>query len=143
MTCIAIEHSAPQHFRRVLSALTKLAGRDLNVCKSSLQPVEEARRIAGELLKQESRGTGDTENAMRRIEARYGVPYGLQWALRYRPPKDIVVSAWTRLLVAYEAECERIERKAALERERIRILRNATDPSLARAGGGVGTEEVA
>ncbi len=35
-----------------------------------------ARSWANELLRRESRGPGDMENAMRRLETRYGIPYG-------------------------------------------------------------------
>lgn len=105
--------------------------------------VDEAQRIAREMVANEARGPGDLINAMRRIEARYGVPYSLLKALRYNPPSDIMIGVWTRLLNAYEAECERVERKAQLERERIKAIRDATNPSVARAGGGVASKETA
>jgi hypothetical protein len=42
-----------------------------------------------ELLRRETRGPGDTEGAMRRLEARYGLDYWTQWGIRYRPPTEI------------------------------------------------------
>lgn len=42
-----------------------------------------------ELLRRETRGPGDTENAMRRLEVRYGLDYWTQWGLRYRPPTEV------------------------------------------------------
>lgn len=98
--------------------------------------VDQARAIARDLVQHESRGPGDTDNAMRRLEARYGVPYGFLWSLRYRPPKDVLMGAWHRLTAAYRAECERVERRAAAERERIEAL----DAALASMGNAAGAE---
>lgn len=65
----------------------------------------------------EARGPGDMENAMRRLEARYGVPWRTFWQLRYRPPADVFVGVYLSLKAAYEAECERQERLLRHERE--------------------------
>lgn len=94
--------------------------------------VEHAARMSRVMVAREMRGPGDTEAAMRRIEARYGVPYSLQWSLRYRPPKDILVGAWLRLSAAYQAECERQERLWRTERESKEAL-NAVGRALDRA----------
>lgn len=73
--------------------------------------VEEARRLANELLKLESRGAGDLENAMRRLSNRYGIPWRTFWTLRYRTPSDVFVSVFEKLKEAHRAECGRqIER---------------------------------
>lgn len=77
--------------------------------------VETAGAWARWLVQRESRGPGDTENAMRRISRRYGVPYSILWSLRYRPPKDMLVSAFIRLEAAYEAE--KLRQMKALEEE--------------------------
>lgn len=42
-----------------------------------------------EMVSREARGPGDTEGAMRRLEARYGLDYWTQWGLRYRPPAEV------------------------------------------------------
>lgn len=75
---------------------------------------------ANELLRRESRGPGDSENAMRRLEARYGISWRTFWQLRYRPPSDVFVGVYQRLHAAYLAECERQER---LLRHEIEIVK--------------------
>lgn len=72
----------------------------------SVAYVDEARRMAGDLIARESRGSGDLENAMRRIESRYGIPYGFLWGLRYRPPKDLLMGLFLRLQSAYERQLD-------------------------------------
>lgn len=79
--------------------------------------IADARTWANELIRRESRGPGDMENAMRRIEARYGVPWRTLWTLRYRPPADVMVGVYLNLKAAYESECSRQERLARHERE--------------------------
>lgn len=69
--------------------------------------LHDAQRWAGELVERESRGRGDSEKAMRRLEAKYGIPWRTFWALKYRPPTDIFISTYMRLRSAYVAECER------------------------------------
>ena len=59
---------------------------------------------------------GDLENAMHRLEARYGIPWRVFWNLRYRAPADVMVGVWRQLKAAYEIECERQERLLAHER---------------------------
>lgn len=41
------------------------------------------------MVAREARGPGDIENAMRRIESRYGLEFWTQWGWRYRPPTEI------------------------------------------------------
>lgn len=78
--------------------------------------VSEAQMWASHMVPRESRGPGDTENAMRRLEARYGIPWRVFWNLRYRTPADVMVGLWRQLHAAYENECERQERLLAHER---------------------------
>ena len=73
--------------------------------------VEQARTWANALVLNESRGPGDMENAMRRIEQRWGVPASVLWSLRYRPPKDVATSIMLTLMAAHEGMCERQKRK--------------------------------
>lgn len=56
-----------------------------------MSDVAVASEIARRLVQAESRGPGDTENAMRRISSRWGVPFTFLWSLRYRPPADILM----------------------------------------------------
>jgi hypothetical protein len=76
----------------------------------------DARSWANELVRRESRGPGDMENAMHRLQSRYGIPWRTFWALRYRPPADVFVGVYLQLKAAYEAECQRQERLIAHER---------------------------
>lgn len=76
-----------------------------------MSDVAVATDIARRLVHAESRGPGDTKNAMRRLSARYGIPFNTLWSLRYRPPGDILMGVYRRLVAAYEAECERQMRR--------------------------------
>lgn len=73
---------------------------------------------AGALVWREARGPGDLDNAMRRIEARFGLPYATLWALRYRVPKSVDAGFFARLAQAFEMQCQRQERFYAGERDR-------------------------
>lgn len=86
--------------------------------------VASARDWANALVRRESRGSGDTENAMRRLEVRYGIPWRTFWSLRYRPPNDILTGVFFRLKAAYEAECER----------QVRLLQHELEITKAKAG---------
>ena len=78
--------------------------------------VARASRWAEALWNKVYLGLGDTqEAAMHRAEQRYGVPAQTFWALRYRKPKDLAASVYMRLMLAYEAECDRQEAKLAHE----------------------------
>jgi hypothetical protein len=115
-------------------------------CKSLLRQEQKmpsavacAQEWAKAIVQRESRGPGDLENAMRRIERRYGVPYSVLWACRYRPPKDMQVSVWLKLQAAYVAECERQERLLKHERETVEAT-NAVSSALLRAAARVAGE---
>ncbi len=76
-------------------------------------------------------GMGDTQEAsMYRAAERYGVEPQTFWALRYRPPKDILASIYFRLFAAYEAECGRQEARLRHELELTKKL-PATESRLA------------
>jgi hypothetical protein len=66
-----------------------------------------------DLTRMKSRGPGDIENAMRRIEREYGIDYGFLWSLRYRRERlrIISISVYESIRAAYRAECERQMRK--------------------------------
>lgn len=90
------------------------------MCKKGDTPVQEivaARQWADAMVQRESRGSGDLENAMRRLETRYGIPWRTFWMLRYRPPHDIAASIFMKLFAAYRAECERQMRQLRHELE--------------------------
>lgn len=89
-----------------------------SVSSSAETFVEEASSKASWLVQREVRGPGDLPQAMHRIEARYGIPYATLLALRYRKPRDILISVYVRICEAHRAECERqkrlIEHEAAI-----------------------------
>ncbi len=74
---------------------------------SDASVVSEAKGWANFLVRSESHGPGDTDNAMRRVARRYGLPNSTLWALRYRAPKDLLASVYLKLRSAYQAEHER------------------------------------
>ena len=116
-----------------------------NLCSGAKMTatVETAQRIANELILDESRGPGDLDNAMRRIERKHGLDYWLLWALRYRAPKDILLGQWTQLVGAYEAERERQRRLYEHERQMAEAM--GVSPALVSTAdfvaGGMGSEE--
>ena len=73
--------------------------------------VSQAKAYAQQLLRWESRGPGDTDNALRRIARRHGINYSALWSLRYRAPKRIWADVLSSILVAYETERLRQLRK--------------------------------
>lgn len=87
--------------------------------------VDDAASWAKLLTQRESRGPGDMENAWRRLETRYGVPWRSFWALRYRPPKRISAPLFDRLRTAYLME---IERQRRLLEHEITITKAKTGP---------------
>ena len=74
---------------------------------SDLSAITEAKRLVDELLRLESRGVGDRENAMRRLGNRYGLPWRTFWNIKYRDQKDVFVGVLRRLQEAHRAECGR------------------------------------
>lgn len=91
--------------------------------------VQDAKMHASLLVRIESRGPGDTDNAMRRLEQKYGIPYWTLWALRYRLPKIIAPEAFCRIKAAYQAECRRQARHFAHE-QMITEAKNAVSAAL-------------
>jgi len=95
--------------------------------------VMRARTAFDDLLRFETRGPGDTANAMRRIATRAAVPFGKLWALRYRPPKEIASHVLARIEAAHAAECERQLRRLAHDVEVTAAIAGAAHPAV-RAG---------
>lgn len=74
----------------------------------SAQMLTEARQWADELTGMEITGPRDLEDAWRRLETRYGIPYSTFWSLRYRADlKDIWASLHRMLQLAVEHERSR------------------------------------
>lgn len=70
---------------------------------------------------------------MRRLEARYGIPWRTFWSLKYRPPSDVFVSIYNRLQAAYQSECERQMRLLAHEIEIAKAKGLAGAPAVSAA----------
>lgn len=89
--------------------------------------------LSNDLLRWETRGPGDTANAMRRIANRAAVPFGKLWALRYRPPKEIASHVLARIEAAHAAERERQLRRLAHDVEITAALAGSDHPAVAAA----------
>ena len=95
--------------------------------------VDEAAEWAKALTRNEARGPGDLENAMHRLEVRYGVPWRTFWALRYRKPEWITALTYQRLRSAYQAECERQMRRYEHELEITKAKAGASETLVSAA----------
>lgn len=95
---------------------------------------------ANALVRREARGPGDQENAMRRLEARYGIPWRTFWSLKYRPPQDVFAAVYFRLRGAYQSECERQMRLLEHELELTKAKAGPSDAAVAAASAVVGEE---
>lgn len=92
-----------------------------------------ARDIAKRLINAEASGPGDYENAMYRLQGKYGLSFSFLHSLKYRPPNDILLSQWMRLLDVYEMKCAQQERLFQEERKTARALKDATSKTLVSA----------
>lgn len=100
----------------------------------AVQAVREAQGWARQLVQRESRGSGDQDNAIRRLCNRYdGLTPSMLEALLYRPPKDILVSKYVALQTAFISECEKHERALRHERE-VAQAKSILGSSFIRAG---------
>lgn len=110
------------------------------MCKTCLRDLQmvtaeviQAKGLASEMLRWESRGPGDTDNALRRIAQRHGIEYGALWSLRYRAPKRIWADVANAIAAAYENERQRQLRKLAHEAEITAAVAGARSPRVAKA----------
>jgi hypothetical protein len=67
------------------------------------------------MVELETRGSGDTEGALRRLEARFGLPYWSLWHLRRGAAKTVEAGLFARIRGAYLSYCE--QQVAALQHE--------------------------
>lgn len=91
-----------------------------------MSAVSTAQEWSRQLVQREARGNGDTENAMHRLEQRYGIPWRTFWSLRYRPPKSICADVWLRMRAAHEAELNHQMRKLQHEIEITKAITGLT-----------------
>lgn len=59
------------------------------------------------MVQRESRGPGDIDNAMSRLEQRYGLPFWSLWYLRKGKAKTVEASLLARIRAAYLDMCHR------------------------------------
>lgn len=104
--------------------------------------VSNARDWANALIQRESRGPGDLDNSMRRLEARYGISANTFWRLRHGRVKEIYASTYTRLQAAYLAECDRQVRIIKQQAEIAKAKGLAHAPVVAEASALVDDEAV-
>ncbi|HSM42021.1 MAG TPA: hypothetical protein VK862_14810 [Afifellaceae bacterium] len=88
----------------------------------------ETLRIHREMVDREARASGDTESAMRRLEARYGLDYWSQWVCRYK--RTVTPQFATKLHGAYLDLVERSVRRD-LEALKIEQAKGAADDDVA------------
>lgn len=88
--------------------------------------VEAASNYVRTMVQRESRGPGDIDNAMQRLEARYGLPFWSLWHLRKGKAKSCEVSLYQRIKSAYFDMCQKQADSLLHEI----ILEAATDDSL-------------
>ena len=103
--------------------------------------VSEACEWAKVIVRRESQGNGDHDNAIRRLCNRYeGLTPSMFNNLLYRPPKDMLVSKYLSLRSAYLSECERQERALRHERE-ITQAKSRLSSAFVAASDALGREE--
>lgn len=69
--------------------------------------VDAATEYVRTMVQRESKGPGDLENAMSRIEAKYGLPFWTLWHLRRGKAKTVEASMLARIRAAYLDMCQR------------------------------------
>ena len=93
-----------------------------------------ARDILDDLIRYESRGHGDADNALRRLGAiDDDVPYGFLWNLKYKPPERVQPKKLRGLLRLHAYVCERLLRKLEHDLERTREIAGSLDPAVVAA----------
>jgi hypothetical protein len=69
--------------------------------------VDAATEYVRTMVQRESRGPGDIDNAMNRLEAKYGLPFWTMWHLRKGRAKTVEASMLARIRSAYLDMCAR------------------------------------
>jgi hypothetical protein len=88
-------------------------------CKISENSTQMSAVAAGTYVRRmvelETRGSGDTEGAMRRLETRFGLPFWSLWHLRQGRAKTVDADLYSRIRGAYLSFCE--QKISALQHE--------------------------
>jgi hypothetical protein len=93
--------------------------------------VEAATDYVRTMVQRESRGPGDMDNAMNRIEQRYGLPFWTLWHLRKGKAKTVEASMLARIRAAYLDMCHRQASNLLHEIEMEAAADHDTDQDLA------------
>lgn len=95
--------------------------------------VAEAAEWAARLTNEAERKTGKTDTALETVARQTGVNQSTLWRLRYRKPKDLAVSVYMKLKMAFEAAEQRQIERLQHEAEIARSLGEANSSVLLRA----------
>lgn len=93
--------------------------------------VEAATGYVRTMVQRESHGPGDLDNAMNRIEQRYGLPFWTLWHLRKGKAKTVEASMLARIRAAYLDMCQRQASNLLHEIEMEAAADHDTDQDLA------------
>lgn len=93
--------------------------------------VEAATDYVRTMVQRESHGPGDLDNAMRRLEAKYGLPFWTLWHLRKGKAKTVEASLLARIRGAYLDMCQRQAANLLHEIEKEAAVGNDTSTDLA------------
>jgi hypothetical protein len=80
---------------------------DLTSERKVMSSAEIASGYVNRMIERESRGWGDTSNAMERLQTRYGLPFWTLNHLRTKRAKSIDATLFQRIRAAYLDMCER------------------------------------
>lgn len=69
--------------------------------------VDAATEYVRTMVQRESKGPGDLENAMQRLESRYGLPFWSLWYLRKGKAKTVEAGLLARIRGAYLDMCQK------------------------------------
>ncbi len=95
--------------------------------------VEAATDLIRTMVQRESRGPGDIDNAMRRLEARYGLSFWSIWHLRKGKAKTVEATLLGRIRAAYLDMCAKQASNLLHEIEVEAATGDDTDLDLAEA----------
>jgi hypothetical protein len=103
--------------------------------RKSVPPMsaEAATDLVRTMVQRESRGPGDIDNAMRRLEARYGLPFWSIWHLRKGKAKTVEATLLGRIRAAYLDMCAKQASNLLHEIEVEAATGDDTDLDLAEA----------
>jgi len=86
----------------------------------AMSTVEQAGNLVRRMVETETRGWGDSENALSRLEARYGLPFWTLNRLRTGRAKTVEAGVFARIRAAYldlcQSQVQRLQHEIAIEK---------------------------